>query len=664
MAQRSLLATQRRDEKLPSSGAAADEQQHCQAGVERQRRRGGRALLSLVLLLGLTLFVFPATIRSSPEGLDERIVRWIFSSSPSVAATAAEGSRVCPQVEPWTGPGEDAPHVEYPSAEQMGERLSGAVQIDTSVHDDEPPPEEDPSLWSSRFDPLRAFFSRTFPRTHDADGPVQLELVHAHGLLYTWPGRNASLKPLLLMAHQDVVPVDPATLSEWISPPFEGRVINDTVIGRGAADIKSLVVSILSAVEALIESGFSPERTLLVSFGYDEEVSGRYGGQALAARIEEVYGRDGVAMIVDEGNPVVSRYDSAGVGMDLALPGVEEKGQAHIRIRIEGTGGHSSQPPPRTTIGLLSEFVASIEQEGGDNLKTAVIPDLDSAYLKMLQCIRDAPAVPHTVRQALKALDWAGRSSTSELLAASSHSPLRRLVIHAFAHPLDTRKRQRIERAKRALLAALPDHLKGQWRTTQTPTLFHGGIKLNAIPPSATVDIDHRVALHHDVPFVQRWYKERLTRFAKRHDLGLVAYGEEQHLDGGKAGKVILELAGAPLAPAPRTPTDASDPRAAPWRLFSSVIRSVWHSNTSSSSRPILVAPHQMTGNTDTRWMWRLSRHIFRFMPASLLPDALPAGSAFAGVHGVNEHYRVDGLERAVRFYAGLVRAVDAQGWD
>lgn len=129
MAQRSLLATQRRDEKLPFSGAAADEQQHCQAGVERQRRRGGRALLSLVLLLGLTLFVFPATIRSSPEGLDERIVRWIFSSSPSVAATAAEGSRVCPQVEPWTGPGEDAPHVEYPSAEQMGERLSGAVQV-------------------------------------------------------------------------------------------------------------------------------------------------------------------------------------------------------------------------------------------------------------------------------------------------------------------------------------------------------------------------------------------------------------------------------------------------------------------------------------------------------------------------------------------------------
>lgn len=483
------------------------------------------------------------------------------------------------------------------------------------------------------------------------------------------------------MAHQDVVPVDQETLSEWLVPPFDGAIINETVIGRGAADIKSLVVSILSAVEGLVEAGFEPQRTLLVSFGYDEEVSGKYGGQYLAKRIEELHGKDSIAMVVDEGNPVVSKYDAAGVGLDVAMPGVEEKGQAQIRIRIEGQGGHSSRPPPRTTIGLLGEFLGSIDRVDGDNLKEPVIPDLDSAYLKMLQCVRDGPIVPSSVRQALKHLDWASRSSVTELsvAAADQGSIVRFWTVRAFAHLLDARKRQRIDRAKRALLASLPDKLRGPWRTTQTPTVFHAGIKRNAIPPSATVEIDHRIALHHSVQYVKDWYLDRLTRFAKKHNLDLVAYGEEQAvLSGGgdnknptapSAGKIILDVTTPPLAPAPRTPTDHKDPAAAPWRLLSSVIRSTWATPApgSADGKPILVSPAQMTGNTDTRWMWRLSPHIFRFMPASLLPDPLPAHSAFAGVHGVNEHFRVDGLERAVRFYTGLVMAVQGQrgdGWE
>jgi Gly-Xaa carboxypeptidase len=109
------------------------------------------------------------------------------------------------------------------------------------------------------------------------------------------------------MAHEDVVPVNPGTLSQWTHPPFEGVVDDEWVWGRGAADCKnqvsivsgssqsssrrltrllslfdfvSLIASrqlmgIMSALDKLIEEGFQPERTILISFGFDEEIGGK-----------------------------------------------------------------------------------------------------------------------------------------------------------------------------------------------------------------------------------------------------------------------------------------------------------------------------------------------------------------------------------------------------
>ncbi|CAO1620640.1 unnamed protein product [Parajaminaea phylloscopi] len=635
--------------------------------MSSQRKKSSRthAVLIASLLTVAFLVALPSTILSHgglQARVDDAVIDWIYASKIDASA---DHKGVCPQASAWQRP-EDAPVVPFPQESELAQRLSKAVQIDTTVFDNEKPPEEDPELWKRLFEPFREYLQGTFPRVHQNDGPISRELVHEHGLLYTWKGTDDSLKPVLLMAHQDVVPVDPASLDAWVAPPFSGALINATVVGRGTTDIKNLVVSILSALEALLEAGFQPERTVLVAFGYDEEVGGHNGGRHLGQRIEEIYGKDSVALVVDEGNPVMSPYDRAGFGIPVAVPGIEEKGSVHVRIRIEAPGGHSSMPPRRTTVGLLSEIISRIEN--GDNLREAVIPDLDSAYLKTLQCLRDSvPGFPHGLRQALRHLEWASKSSTSELVAASRTS-LHSSAARAMAFmglQLDHRRRARIDRAKRALLAALPEDKKLQWSTTQTPTLFHGGVKVNAIPASSQVDIDHRVALHHTIEYIQEWYTKRLTSFAKQHNLALSAWGQEAaHNPTTPAGKMTLELGSPPLHPAPRTPTSGADANA--WRLFQSLIRSTWQQPPSqedraapSSSQEILVAPSQMNGNTDTRWMWALSRNIFRFMPASLLPDPFPEHEAFRGVHNVNEHYRTDGLVHAVRFYADLIVAAD-----
>ena len=56
-------------------------------------------------------------------------------------------------------------------------------------------------------------------RSHSS---LELTKVNTYGLVYVWKGSDASLKPLLLLAHQDVVPVNPDTVDEWTHPPYSG----------------------------------------------------------------------------------------------------------------------------------------------------------------------------------------------------------------------------------------------------------------------------------------------------------------------------------------------------------------------------------------------------------------------------------------------------------
>jgi carboxypeptidase PM20D1 len=258
-----------------------------------------------------------------------------------VARTAHYGSSVA-AVEP-------AAHIAIPAG--AAERLAGSLRIPTISH-------EDPGAFDAEaFRALHAHLEAAFPRAHSQ---LRRETVGTHSLLYTWPGSNNSLKPILLMAHLDVVLVEPETESKWQADPFGGRIADGFIWGRGAIDNKSAVVGTLEAVEMLLGEGFRPERTVYLAYGHDEEVGGMRGAREIA----ELLKRRGVQleMVLDEGG-VIGDGILPGVSAPVALIGIAEKGFASIELSTRAPGGHSSLPPRQSTVGILGAAIAKLEQD-------------------------------------------------------------------------------------------------------------------------------------------------------------------------------------------------------------------------------------------------------------------------------------------------------------
>jgi carboxypeptidase PM20D1 len=194
-----------------------------------------------------------------------------------------------------------------------------------------------------------------YPRVHRT---LTVEIVKNYSLLYTWPGSDPELKPILLAAHQDVVPIEPGTEANWEHPPFSGEIADGYCWGRGTMDDKCSIIGILEAVEALIQQGFHPERTILLAFGHDEELMGQNGAQEI---VRVLRGR-GIELeaVLDEGGFIANGLLD-GVTRPIAMVGVAEKGYLSMELRVEGGGGHSSAPNAPTAIGRLSRAIHRLE---------------------------------------------------------------------------------------------------------------------------------------------------------------------------------------------------------------------------------------------------------------------------------------------------------------
>ena len=126
----------------------------------------------------------------------------------------------------------------------------------------------------SSFADLRSHLLRAYPLTHET---LQLERVSDHTLVFRWAGNEPALSATVLMAHQDVVPVDQGSEADWTHPAFGAVVEDGFVWARGALDDKLGLFAILESVEALLRRGFEPRRTLYLVFGHDEELGGPEG---------------------------------------------------------------------------------------------------------------------------------------------------------------------------------------------------------------------------------------------------------------------------------------------------------------------------------------------------------------------------------------------------
>ncbi|HEY8175289.1 MAG TPA: hypothetical protein VIF32_06345 [Gemmatimonadaceae bacterium] len=91
-------------------------------------------------------------------------------------------------------------------------RLSEAVRFRTVTYSDSAPK-------ISEFKKLHAFLERAYPLVHTR---MTREVIDSGALLFTWRGTDTTLAPVLLMGHQDVVPVEPGTEKNWKHGPFSG----------------------------------------------------------------------------------------------------------------------------------------------------------------------------------------------------------------------------------------------------------------------------------------------------------------------------------------------------------------------------------------------------------------------------------------------------------
>src|SRR3954471_15440091 len=89
-------------------------------------------------------------------------------------------------------------------------------------------------LDTAAFDRFVEELARQFPLLHER---LELTRVHTHGLLFHWAGASA-VRPVVLMAHLDVVPVE----GEWQHEAFSGAVVDGNIWGRGTLDDKGALV--------------------------------------------------------------------------------------------------------------------------------------------------------------------------------------------------------------------------------------------------------------------------------------------------------------------------------------------------------------------------------------------------------------------------------------
>lgn len=233
------------------------------------------------------------------------------------------------------------------------ERLGGAIRFQTIASRD------DADANAAEFRKLHDYLQQRYPKTH---ATLKRELVGGLSLLYTWPGTDPQAKPILLMAHQDVVPVSPGTESKWEVPPFSGEVKGGYVWGRGSWDDKGNLIAQMEAVEMLVVSGFKPRQTIYLAYGHDEEVSGQRGAVEIAKLLQS----RGVKLefVLDEGLLITDGI-MPGLGKPAALIGIAEKGFLSVVLKVPATPGHSSMPPPKgsSAIGMMSAALRRLDDE-------------------------------------------------------------------------------------------------------------------------------------------------------------------------------------------------------------------------------------------------------------------------------------------------------------
>jgi len=258
-------------------------------------------------------------------------------------------------------------------------------------------------------------------------------------LVARYRGRGKG-KPVLLLAHMDVVTANPA---EWQRDPFKLIEENGYFFGRGTSDVKSEIVAITTAFMRLRRAGFVPQRDLIIAFTGDEETT-QATTRDLVERHRDLIDAD-YALNGDGGGGTFA--EDTGKAQIFYLQGAE-KSYATFELTARNAGGHSSQPRD------------------------------DNAIYELADALKALQAYHFPVRWnewTLGSFAAAGPATGGDLGAAMSRFA---------ANPEDTAASDRIARE--------PGYV-GRTRTTCVATMLKGGHAENALAQTAAASVNCRI---------------------------------------------------------------------------------------------------------------------------------------------------------------------------
>lgn len=259
-------------------------------------------------------------------------------------------------------------------------------------------------------------------------------------LIARWEAENPTKKPIIILAHMDVVE---AKRADWKRDPFEFIEENGYFYGRGTADNKQGVIATTAAVLKLKESGFKPERDVILFFTGDEETA-MNGARMGANEWLKPFGAE-FALNADAGGGGYAR-DGSPIGFGLQTA---EKTYQSYFFTVRNRGGHSSRPRPDNAIYELADA------------------------LKRLQAHRFQPMLNETTS-----------AYFAERAKQEGNSALGQAMRRWVANPEDGEAADIIENSETEV---------GITRTRCVATMLEGGHAENALPQMARATVNCRI---------------------------------------------------------------------------------------------------------------------------------------------------------------------------
>jgi acetylornithine deacetylase/succinyl-diaminopimelate desuccinylase-like protein len=272
--------------------------------------------------------------------------------------------------------------------------------------------------------------------------PVQMFSLEPHrpNVLARLKGTGAK-RPLLLMAHTDVVNVDP---KKWTHPPFSGTREGGYVYSRGTVDDKDNVVAVLMALLTLKRQNVPLDRDVIALFEAGEEGAVRFGIQFMVNNHFEALNAE---YCIAEGGGVTRQNGQVKFASVQTL----EKIPRAIQLTAKGVAGHGSVPLQSNSIVRLSDAVAKV----GKWAPPIRPNETTAAYFKRLATI-STPEEAQRYRDVLSP-DPKVANAADEYFRA--HEPRHASML----------------------------------RTSASPNIFTAGYRVNVIPSDATATVDVRM---------------------------------------------------------------------------------------------------------------------------------------------------------------------------